>query len=348
MAGSISVMATWLGCRLIRRAGLFDYAAAGAAVGLAGAIFPTQLILMGGFCWVVLELILRDRTMAWKKCIAACVVAGAVFVLCNPYWILDYRTVMSDAKHAMAWYRPDVNIATVSRVLFEVFPAATGWPLAACGSIALLALLRNSSARCIAVYSLAPLLYYGWRITGVPDLGPFWSRQFLMIGPLWAVLFMMALKPVRFSATVSLAAICIILALPYSVLAVANFRKDATTDSTRFVAGRWIDANVPEGDTVYITQQPGPFSTPFFNLNRHPVRPAASPDSMPVGALVISVAEPNIYGNERFFEAMTLEKEFPSERMFLGFGPYPEAIGFANGPVRIWRRGHSPTFQHSE
>lgn len=338
MAASLSIASIWLACRLLRRARLRDVVAAGAAAGLAGATFPTQLVVLSAFGWVLVERALHDRCVPWKELLVGCAAAGISFIATNPYWIFDFRTVMNDAAVAMAWYKPDVNTATVARVLFEVLPAATGWPLAILGVLAIVAAIRNSLARSIAAPALAILLYYGWRITGVPDLGPFWSRQFLAIGPLCAVLIMLAWARAGIVPSFAGAAVAIALALPTAVLSVANFHRDATTESTRFVAGRWIDANIPAGETIYVTQQPGPFSTPFFNLNAHPVKPAAAPDSMPMGAIAVSVAMPNDYGNDTFFAAMKLEKEFSSERYFLGMGPFPEAIGFANGPVRVWRR----------
>jgi hypothetical protein len=341
-ASTAGLVAAWLGARVAARGERRDWIRAGAAVGVAGALFPTHLVL--GLGIVVAALFAPGTVYARARGVAtAAVTAAAVFVACNPYWLVDFRTVYSDAVVAMQWYKPNVAVDTVLAVLVDVLPAATG-PGVALGALFILpsaCAIRSPALRVLLAYSLIDLVYYGWRITGVDDLGPIWCRQFALIGPIWTVIVASILAARRTSRASTLGlALCVLLvipSIPFDALIVRNFHRDASTASTRFAAGRWIERHVPSGGRIVVTQVPGPFSMPYFPLRNHEIVVTGDAGTLRDGDHVLLAGTANGYGMEAFFDSLTPVAEFSSERRVLGI-EFPEAFGFANGPVRIWRK----------
>lgn len=349
VASSAGVLGVLASARAARSSRDRDWLVAGAAVGLAGAAFVTHFVLGAGLAAAWLARWREGSGPSLRRAVLAVAAAVCVFLAWNPYWILDPASVLADARAAMDWYRPDLRIATVTAVA-AVIPSATGHVLALFGPVvALVAAMvggrigNEAGARhldparlVVATASLALPLYYGWRMTGVADLGPIWCRQFVVLGPLWSVLLLDAAHGFGGRRAVAAAGIAVALSvLPSDIAIVRNFQKDTGFASTRFEAGRWIARNVPAGSVVHVNQVVGPFSTPFFPIENYAVRTTGSSDAIAPGEWLVVVGTANLRGNESLLEGLELVAEFPSVR--IPFAPR-ETFGFANGPVRIWRR----------
>lgn len=352
VASSAGVLGILASARAARSSRDRDWLVAGAAVGLAGAAFVTHFVLGAGLAAAWMARWHEGAGPAIRRAAVAVAAAGCVFLAWNPYWLLDAASVVADARAAMDWYRPDVRIATVTAVA-AVIPSATGLVLAIFGPVAALvaAIARgrigNAAARrldparlVVAAASLALPLYYGWRMTGVADLGPIWCRQFVVLGPLWTVLLLDVAFRLGGRRVVAAAGIAVALSVwPADIAIVRNFHEDAGTASTRFEAGRWIARNVPAGSVVHVNQVVGPFSTPFFPLANYAVRTTGTADAIAPGEWLVVAGTANLRGNEALLEGLELVAEFPSVQV--AFAPR-ETFGFANGPVRIWRRPTPP------
>lgn len=349
LASSAGILGIHLCARAARSSRPGPWLVAGAGLGLAGAAFVTHLALGAGLAAAWLLRFPDGFRDAALRAGAAVAGAAVVFLAWNPYWILDWRSVAADAAAAMAWYQPRLSADGAWRVL-AVVPAAIGPVLAALAIPAALYLLGSSSHPphgtprkrldpalvVVAVAALAVLGYYGWRMTGISDMGPIWSRQFVVLGPLAAVLVVCAAFRIAGTRGAWAAALLgALLVLPTNVAIVGNFLRDSGVASTRFEAGRWVAANVPAGSVIHVNQVVGPFSTPYFPLADYRVRVAARAEDIGPGEWLVAAGTANLYGSEALLAGLDPVLLIPSVQVP---GAPSETFGFANGPIRIWRR----------
>lgn len=338
LTSSLGVLGVFASARAARSSRTWAWFLAGAALGLAGAAFVTHLILGSGLAAAWLLRAREGARPLFVRAVAAVMGAIVVFVVLNPYWILDWRSVTADAVAAMDWYKPHVTVETTMKVS-GILPYAVGLLLAGFGPVAALAALlrgKDPARWVVAVASLALPLYYGWRMTGVPDLGPIWCRQFIVLGPLWAVLVADLVWPV--AGRLGIAGVLVaglVATIPADIAIVRNFRIDADTASTRYEAGRWIEDHIPEGSVIHVNQVVGPFSTPFFRLERYVVKTTGRAEDIGPGEWLVAAGTANLHGSEGLYSALRLIREFPSAAVP---GAPTETFGFANGPVKVWRR----------
>ncbi|UPT73394.1 MAG: glycosyltransferase family 39 protein [Elusimicrobiota bacterium] len=263
-----------------------DYAAAGAAAGLATASFlgawPACLVVAAAGALRLLGLHApQGRPCRPAPELVGLAVAGAwaagAFLVVSPYWVLDYPEAMAEMKvlsgfgglhpsHVGVFLANALRRGVTEPVLIlmlggAAFALARGRrepALLLCALAFLIGLFAMATVG--GVVSTRQVRYFtGWVAVGG-----------LLAGRLLAEFRAMKGAAGRFGTA---AAAVILLGLLAQGLAYAgNFAAGAGERSTHLQAGAWIDANVPAGETLGLLRYPQPSNSPYFRWNRLALR----------------------------------------------------------------------------
>lgn len=326
-----------------------DFVGSGLGIGLAAAIFPTRFITAAGVFVASLLALQHVGRRAIRGLALSAVVSVAVFILFNPYWILDSGSLMEDIRFGLNWLRPNPTPARITMILLEIVPKVTSLSIVLVGvaSVIMAMVSRKPTQLVLAAHALAAFLYYAYQSSGYGvKHGGQNARYFILLGPLGIIMMgAMVSQWTAWRRSLGMIALTLIAltALPSSILAVRNNWSEASLDSTRYQAGRWITANLPAGTVIHVAgTPPAPYTIPFFRLDRHPIRQLSPSDSLPAGGYVVTVSKLLEIGAAPWLRDCELIREFPSHRMIAGFGPFPETITYSNARVRLWRRRMLP------
>ncbi len=227
---------------------LFDYALAGAALGVACATKYTAGI-------VVLCLIAAARENRWRGLALAGVLAAGGFLVANPYAVLDWQS-FSDGLRQQSSASSDgggkLGLVGDSGLLYylETLTWGLGW-LPALAAAAGAVLLSVRDRRLALVLVPAPLVFLVFM--GLQDR--FFARWLLPIYPIlcllaaWAAV--QAAERVRHGRLWPVVAAGALLCAQGLVFSIHNDRALAR-DDTRALARAWMVENIPEGDRVVI------------------------------------------------------------------------------------------------
>ena len=241
----------------------------GLAIGSA-----TTFSLFAPLLWGALFVLVFRRAAHPLALLCVPIVAGIIFVLTNPYYLLNWQAFRNESMAAETWFHPALDpraiLAFVDNSMFAGFGIAFTLLLLA---IALWHLIRGAAARrLIALAMLAPIVVMGIATANQAS----WNTLFRYIPyELPAALVMLAAWPwpLRDRAIALCAALTIAQAAP---LKLAYFDENSPSHSTRFAAAAWIDAHIPNSDAICAaTKTLVPFDVPPFRFDQHPIN---SPD----------------------------------------------------------------------
>ncbi len=271
------------GVRILKSGSLEDYAAAGALSGLAVALFlgawPACLIVGAAGAMRLSGL----HEPNGRPCrpgpeISGLLLAGAcsvaVFFAASPYWALDFREAMLEVEvlrnysafnfsHAWLFTMGALRRSITDPALVLFFGGALlalvkgrrEPALLLCG-VAFLAAVA-SAATIGNVASARQVRYFmGWVAVGSLLAGRLLQELRAQKGPAG-----------RFGTA---AAVIALSGLACQGLAYAhNFRLGEGDRSNHVLAGRWIEANIPAGDTIGLLRYPQPSNSPHFRFDRY-------------------------------------------------------------------------------
>lgn len=284
-----SALAVWAverSARVLERGRWRDYAAAGAVAGLATVTFlgawPACLVVGAAGAMRILGLHAPqgrrcDPMPELKGLVIAGLCALAAFVIVSPYWLLDYREAMMEMKvlsgfGARDWTHPFLFAATALR------RAVTDPILVLMFGGAALALLKGRRDPVLLLCAVAFLLGLASMATVGAVTSTRQVRYFLgwaAIGSLLAGRLIQELRALKGTAgrLGTVTAIIVLAGLFCQGLSYAhNFHLGESDRSNHFLAGAWIERNVPPGETIGLVRLPQPSNSPFFRYDRYRLR----------------------------------------------------------------------------
>ena len=252
---------------------------------LAGAVIATgtafqytaSLFLL--FPIVTLAFIIRSSHVDYlKHAVSMILLSAAIFIILNPYLIMNFKTSISDMTHTSSLHRkmlPFPGIFTLSplMVLAGIGIGGATLLLSALITSILKPSLWNKFTLCNIVLPLAIIYIFissfvaadGW---SHPENAPF----FLLIEPTiillsWGLLQKKLLQPAKAGKhNLVVTTACVLLTLGNGFYIGDMHRKASLQDRPFLEASRWINTNIPVNTNIYLLSQPAPFSSPIFNI----------------------------------------------------------------------------------
>lgn len=263
-----------------------DYALAGAASGLAVAVFlgawPSCLVVAAAAALRLLGLHApRTKAAPWAPELKGLLLAGAcsaaAFLLLNPYWVLDHAAASAEMRilsgfsvrdpgqigvfvtHALRRAATDpLLFAMMGGIGFALYKGRKEPFLLLCAAAFLFGLCAMATVA--NVTSTRQIRYF---------MGPA-AVGCLLAGRLVAEL--RSLKDAPGKAASAFAALLLVFMLGQGATYAANFAEGTGETSTHARAGDWIDAHVPAGATIALLRYPQPSNSPFFRWDRYRLR----------------------------------------------------------------------------
>ncbi|MFI5348704.1 MAG: hypothetical protein ACHQ2Z_04105 [Elusimicrobiota bacterium] len=270
--------------RVLERGALKDYAAAGAVAGLTVATsvgaWPACIIVAAAGAMRLTGLhepngTPRKPLPEIQGLVLSGLCAIAAFLITNPYWVLAFREGMVEMRvdagqvstfnliHPVLFIENALRHSVTDPVLtlmlggtvLALFKGRRQPVLLLCGVTFLIALAAMATdANVISTYQVRHFL--GW--VGVASLLAGYLLQELR-----------ALKGTA-GRCGGIVAVIVLAGLACQGFSYAyNYHLGENDRSTHFIAGEWIDQNIPAGETIGLLRFPQPSNSPFFHFDRY-------------------------------------------------------------------------------
>lgn len=263
-----------------------DYAAAGAAAGLATACFlgawPACLVVAAACAMRALgwhrpdgrpcrpgpELINLLLAGAW---------AAAAFLIVSPYWIIDRHEALAEMRVLSGF--GGLDFSHVGLFVVNALRRGVTDPVLVLmfgGTAAALFKGRRDPALLLCAFAFLIGLAAMATVGGVVS-----TRQvryftgWVAVGSLLAGRLLQEFRALKGPAgRLSTAAAAVLLSglFAQGLAYASNFAAAAGPDSTHLQAGDWIDVNVPAGETLGLLRYPQPSNSPYFRWDRLDLR----------------------------------------------------------------------------
>jgi MFS family permease len=202
-------------------------------------------------------------------------IAIVVFIVSNPYYLIDWRAVLDERSAQAGWFAPQLNVGLLTSFVRNSILSGFGVVLTPL-FFAVLArhLLRPApmGVRLLGVGIVLPLIV----MAAITANMYFWHTNFRYVSyilPLMIVFLAIQPLPYRTVLFAITAAATIVQAAP---LKLAYFDENSDAHSTRLAAATWIDAHLPPDAAICVsTPTPAPYNVPPFRFERHAIN---SPD----------------------------------------------------------------------
>jgi len=243
------------------------------------------------FFWPIFAHILsyKRRPLFW---LGGAIITGVlVFFLLNPFYILSFSEVKRELYGISKEYLGESSLISIS-LFFKLIlslkePYNLGFPLWLLSILGIVyAIVKHSRIDILFLLSLlftiSPFLFRSYTTT---------PRFFLYILPLFFLLGARAILSLRLKLTRSIL-VFLILGYTgfYSFTYIYGFIMDGSSRSTRLIAGRWINENIPCGSTIGIESLPHITNLPpfrFFNYRLRITKNLSEKDFLPPYFLVV-------------------------------------------------------------
>jgi hypothetical protein len=244
-----------------------------AAIGLAVGSAAT-FSLFAALLWGALAFLALNRRIPFAALVRIPTIALIVFVLTNPYYLLNWPAVLAEQAAVEAWFQPTFSLDTLVRFTRNSLFAGFGVVFVALALVVAVYKLASGpiGARLFAAGLLTPIAVTAAVTSNISD----WHVNFRYAPYLLpaALLFVAATDwPYRGLLLALTAVATVAQAAP---LKLAYFDENSDRYSTRLAAAAWIDANIPYNEAVCVpTTALAPFHVPPFRFDQHPIN---SPD----------------------------------------------------------------------
>lgn len=262
---------------VLERGRLKDYAAAGAASGLAVAAFLgawPACLAVGAAGAMRLARGGKPKAELQGLVLSGLCAAGAFFLV-SPYWLVDWNEAMLemrllgslnggfDLTHPFIFAGGALRRAVTDPVATVMLGGVT------------FALLRGRREPFLRLCAVSFLIAFAAMSTVSYVTGTGQARYFLgwiAVGCLMAGRLLQELRALKGPAgRFGTAAAAVILAglLCQGLSYADNFRRGEGEASNHFQSGAWIEKNVPAGETIGLMRFPQPSNAPFFRYDRY-------------------------------------------------------------------------------
>jgi len=238
-----------------------------AAIGLTvGSVvtFSTLAVLL----WCALAVLAASGALSVIALVRIPLVAIVVFLLSNPYYVLNWPTVLAERASTAGWFEPSLSPSSlllfVQNSLFTGFGVVTTLLIFA---VVAWTLIRGPlRLRLLAIAIIGPIVSIAVMTANFVT----WNSNFRFIPyVLPAALILVALP--RWRHRTLILAFCALATVAQALpLKLAYFDENDDAHATRLLAAAWIDANIPTADAIcLVTNGLAPFEVPPFRFDRY-------------------------------------------------------------------------------
>lgn len=270
LLGNLFILAAfWLSVEMLESGNTRRGILAGAAVGLAAAaaihLSAAVLIVVAAFALRLKEGKGFKTEMRWAAASAAAFFAA--FLVVNSYFLTETTTTLNALGRVSNFLH--LNPLKILRFCFIGLPLALTPPIFACFAFGLLSPgTRASAAGRLGLLSVSALL-----ISSIlfPTVALFDCIRYFggsLIGFLLAGAAIEKGRP----WVKGLAAAAFLYGLTATSVMDYNLHLDSTDRSTKFLAGEWIEREIPAGSELCLLRLPQPSNAPYFQWNRYRLR----------------------------------------------------------------------------
>lgn len=296
---------------------------AATACGSATAMVPTNAVFV--LCLVAGCGFLRHVPLFGRLALAAqsLLVAVGVYLVFNPYVLIDFKTFLQEARHGSQWHTHEFRLTYWAGLVWAVLVPAAGFPMVGFGLAG--AFVAGRAHRQWTTLVLAPLGVASLLLTyqlGPATTEPQSARFFVGFAPVLAVFASIGLHSIpRPGWRVATSIVALAWSGYISAPILRLFRQDTGSESSLLAAGRWINSNIPAGSRIEAPPSPAPFKFPPFAFAQFQLFETNQPQS----DYRIRVGQPSLDRSDRLVFESPLT-------------PGIRGMSFANPPVFIYRR----------
>ncbi len=284
-----------------------------AAAGLSMAAMP----LYGFSILLPLCAALLFRVVPLRKIVFIPLIFTGVFLLCNPYWLLDFSRGFQEMLGTRNMYRATQDLSSIAYFMARQFPQnfSYSFTLFLGAGIVYSVLTRRRRELFLLVCALVPLAVFAKLLSGYAA-SPHASRFLLP----WVLILTLpaagmldglcvSLRGIARSAVLSGTALLSIITVTHTAGYAVNFLADSGAGSTRMNAGRFMNDTILPGSVIGIPALPEPALTPPFAFSRYRLEIVRDPAA--------SAADHIVVREDQFsFDQAALDKRYRLVRRF--------------------------------
>lgn len=277
----------------------------GLAVGSALTFMPFAIAAWGALLGAAARGLVRSAAL-----LRVPLIAGAVFVTTNPYYLINARIVLSEGTTNTGWFRASLDPAAVAAFIDNSLFTGLGVALTILLlAAALIHLVRGDmTARLIAATLLVCLLM----MAVVTSSMAAWHVNLRYVAYALPVgLLLLSAYPWR-GRTATLGVVLALTATQALPLKLAYFDENDPAHSTRQRAGAWIGQNISTADTICLhVAAPSPYDVPPLQLDRYTLRERDCRWTVRVERETDSARAPSGYALAQRFRPRLSPERFP-------------------------------------
>jgi hypothetical protein len=248
----------------------------GAEIGLGAALGCAvgTVSLASVFCiliWFALIWLVRRGFAGYRSLVLVPAITGVLWLLTNPFVVLDTATVAIERSMLADWYGP--RFAPGPVIDFVVRSMLPGFGISFTLLLLLVAaaeLLRPSfsSARLLTLAVLLPVIPIACLMASMIH----WNVSYRYTPYLLPLALILLAASKRSSSLVIMSVVTVLTLAQALPLKLAYLDENDPQRSTRLQAARWIEQSMPAGTPICLgSATPTPYDTPPFDLTRYPI-----------------------------------------------------------------------------
>lgn len=240
----------------------------GLAVGTVTTFALFAVLIWGAMMWLSVR-----KTIARAALVRVPIVAIVVFVVSNPYYVLNWHAVQVERVKTENWFHPAFNLHELATFIHTSLFSGFGLIFTILvGTIAVWRLFAGPlPARLFAIALIVPVGI----IAGLTANLDTWTVNFRYVSYLLpgALLYLAIWRwPFRAPVLILCAAATAAQAIPMKL---AYFDENSAAHSTRLLTANWIDTNIPRTDSIcLVTSQLSPYEVPPFRFDKYKLNSA--------------------------------------------------------------------------
>jgi hypothetical protein len=244
-----------------------------AAIGLAVGSAATYS-LMAVLLWLALAVMTVRGVVCRLALLRVPAIAAVMFLISNPYYVLNWRAVQTERAAAESWFHPALDPTALLMFIYNSLFSGFGIvvTLIILATVAWRLIYGPAWARLFALALVVPIVAVAILTTSIAT----WNVNYRYIPyVLPATLVLLVLGRSRYKGPI-LAFCALATILQAAPLKLAYFDENSDAYSTRLTAAAWIDSNIPKQDSICLsTSTLVPYEVPPFRFDQHKIN---SPD----------------------------------------------------------------------
>ncbi len=197
-----------------------------------------------------------------KKCLLGFLIFIGIFILFNPYFLLSLKEVFIEYQYSLRDIKSEPSLQNYFYYLTGVLKIHMGiflWVL--CLLSVIVSLYRPRKEEWLILFPfLAGFLLFGMST-------PMYLMRFVFFMPFAALIIGNGIVKLAEVKKISLAVLSVFgMCMVYTFLYTAAYLSLFRGEDVRYTAGKWVNANLPEGASIGLNEAPVAFRTPPFSF----------------------------------------------------------------------------------